>query len=279
MRIVVFAAGLLAVAVLFAVLSRFWPAVRGQRTWRRPGMWTDLTYLAFAPTAGQLVTGVTVAVSVLTLAAVLQVSLAADDLRAPVLRDTWVSRQPLLFQVLSFLVLADFLSYWQHRVFHRAPRLWRIHAVHHSSTQVDWLSSVRVHPLNDVVANVVTATPLLLLGYSPAAFAAYVPLFTLYALMLHANLSWSYGPLRTVLASPTFHRWHHSCEAAAIDKNFAGLLPLWDRLFGTLYMPEGQRPHEFGVTGESVPPGFHRQLVYPFRRRGPRPPTPAAAPR
>ena len=59
---------------------------------------------------------------------------------------------------------------------------------------------------------------------------------------MHANLDWDWGPLRSFLVSPRFHRWHHTSEEEARDKNFAGLLPLWDILFGTYYMPRERRP-------------------------------------
>jgi sterol desaturase/sphingolipid hydroxylase (fatty acid hydroxylase superfamily) len=63
-----------------------------------------------------------------------------------------------------------------------------------------------------------------------------------------------------------YHQWHHSCEAEALDKNFAGVLPLWDWLFGTLHFPAERRPSVFGVKEGDVPDGVHRQMVYPFAR-------------
>jgi sterol desaturase/sphingolipid hydroxylase (fatty acid hydroxylase superfamily) len=76
-------------------------------------------------------------------------------------------------------------------------------------------------------------------------------------------LDW--GPFRTVVASPRFHRWHHTDETAARDKNFAGLLPMWDILFGTYYMPKDERPTSFG-TATPVPAGLAGQMVFPFRK-------------
>jgi len=124
---------------------------------------------------------------------------------------------------------------------------------------------VRVHPINEAISHALSATPLLLLGFSIGAFAAYVPFLTLYAIMLHANVSWSFGPLRYVLASPTFHRWHHTSEQEGLDRNFAGLLPVYDWLFGTLYLPQTSRPRRFGVIGTRVPDGLPAQLLAPFR--------------
>ncbi|HET8578957.1 MAG TPA: sterol desaturase family protein, partial [Methylomirabilota bacterium] len=89
---------------------------------------------------------------------------------------------------------------------------------------------------------------------------------TFYAILLHANVPWTLGPLRYAIASPAFHRWHHTSEAEGRDKNFAGLFPLWDLLFGTFYMPRGRQPMQFGVAGDPVPEGLWAQLCYPFRR-------------
>ena len=107
------------------------------------------------------------------------------------------------------------------------------------------------------------ATPVLLLGYNPTVTLSTAPLLTLYAVFLHANVNWDFGPLRTVLATPVFHRWHHSKDREAWDKNFAGLFPIWDLLFGTYYMPKGRWPENFGIC-EPMPSHFLGQLWSPF---------------
>jgi sterol desaturase/sphingolipid hydroxylase (fatty acid hydroxylase superfamily) len=260
---------LIALGVLglaFGIIERLWPSVRGQQfLLRRKGAFTDVTWWLFTPTIGKLFTGIVVAVSVLTLAAVLGMGLTVEQLRGVTERDTLVGRQPLAVQLAEFLLLADVLAYVQHRAFHTFGRLWRIHAVHHSSTEVDWLSSVRVHPLNDAIGNTIVAAPLLLLGFSPATLGAYLPFLTLYAIMLHANVGWDFGKVRYIFASPAYHRWHHSSEPEAINKNFSGLFPFVDWLFGTLYFPRERQPVNFGVVGERVPDGFLGQLTFPFR--------------
>jgi sterol desaturase/sphingolipid hydroxylase (fatty acid hydroxylase superfamily) len=253
-------------AAAFGILERRWPQVKGQPFLRRRGIFVDLTWWIFTPTLGKLFTGIVVGGSILLLAAILGIPLSPAELRGSVERDTLIGRQPFLLQFVAFLFLADLLAYWNHRAFHTFSRLWRIHAVHHSSTQLDWLSSVRVHPLNDAIGSAVFAAPLLLLGFAPAALAAYLPFLTLYAIMLHANVDWSFGPLRNVVASPRYHRWHHAAEAEALNKNFSGLFPFYDKLFGTFYLPIERRPQEFGIISGEVPPrGFVGQLLYPFR--------------
>lgn len=192
-----------------------------------------------------------------------------------------LSRQPAWLQAVQIYVLVDFCGYWTHRLFHRG-NWWPFHAVHHSSEDLDWLSSLRVHPVNEIVNKLTQVTPVLLLGYNPKVTLSAAPVLTFFAIFLHANVNWDFGPLRGVLASPVFHRWHHSREREAWDKNFAGMLPVWDILFGTYYMPKGRFPGNFGIC-EPMPGNYPAQLWEPFaavlRRPKKTDPVAIAAPR
>jgi sterol desaturase/sphingolipid hydroxylase (fatty acid hydroxylase superfamily) len=250
-------------ALVFFVLQKLSPDRRKQPVFRR-GFGLDLIYWFFTPWVTGLISRVAVLLAAIPMILLLGLSWQA-------FRDhTYhgfglLSRQPLAFQALEIFVLGDLIGYWMHRLFH-GKRLWPFHAVHHCSTEVDWLSSVRLHPLNEAVTRTVEVIPLFLTGFDPLALAAYVPAITLYAVFLHANLDWSFGPLRYVIASPVFHRWHHSKEKEALDKNFAGFLALWDVMFGTFYVPRGRTPGDFGVT-EPIPESLWGQIIHPFRRR------------
>jgi sterol desaturase/sphingolipid hydroxylase (fatty acid hydroxylase superfamily) len=161
-------------------------------------------------------------------------------------------------------VLGDFLGYWTHRINHRSPTLWNLHAVHHSGEAIDWLSAVRIHPLNDMFSKGLKAIPVLLLGFSPLAVELYTPILSAYIAFVHANVPWAYGPFRYVIASPAFHRWHHAMDRKAWGKNYAGLFPIYDLIFGTFYLPNEQ-PKEFGIHGEKMTENFVGQMLYPFR--------------
>jgi sterol desaturase/sphingolipid hydroxylase (fatty acid hydroxylase superfamily) len=263
-QVIVLSIALAVLGAVFFVVERLWPALPDARS-KRTGRLTDVTYYFFNATVTKFVTAIVIGVIVLLGARAIGQSLSADDLRGLTERETLVSELPTLVQFGLLVVIADFVGYWSHRLFHFDPRLWRVHAVHHSSRQVDWLAAVRVHPLNDLATNVVQALPLLLIGFDFAAFGGYVAVLTVFAISLHSNVPWTFGRLRYVIASPTFHRWHHTTEREGIDKNFAGLLPVWDLAFGTFYMPEGRQPMKFGVLGEKVPEGFLRQLLHPLR--------------
>lgn len=262
--------GLLFLGLVFYFIERVMGA-RRRPGFFRPGMLTDTAYfftialfkqasrfLLIAPFIVLVVAGVT----------------TGEAAKAGLYRGFGpVAAQPVWLQAIEIYLLADFMGYWLHRLFHTGA-WWPFHAVHHSSEHLDWLSSVRVHPINEAVNNLAPVVPLLFFGFDPTVTAGVAGFLTFYAIFLHADVDWDFGPLRSVIATPVFHRWHHSKDPAAIDKNFAGLLPLWDILFGTYYMPKDRMPQNFGAT-EPVPTGYFGQLWHPFagwfKRKGPPP--------
>jgi sterol desaturase/sphingolipid hydroxylase (fatty acid hydroxylase superfamily) len=244
--------------VFYWGLARLWPSVPGQKVLRN-GFWTDCIYWLWTPLVTRAVTPIAVAIALLPLVALFGLHFNTLQQGHGVL-----ARQPLWLQGIEVFVIGDFLGYWQHRLFHRS-RLWPFHAVHHSSRELDWLSSVRLHPVNDIGSKLIQAVPLVALGFNLTTVALYAPLVTFYAIMVHANVSWDLGPLRYVFVSPAFHRWHHTKADEGLDRNFAGGLPLWDILFGTFYMPTRQ-PAVFGID-DPMPDGFVGQMLQPFRAR------------
>ena len=245
----------------FRALELFRPRSRRLPVLRK-GLLTDGAYWLFTPFVTKAITRVCVAGVAIPFALI---AYGKFDRELILQGFGPLSRLPLWVQAVAILAIGDFVGYWMHRAFH-GRRLWRFHAVHHSSVELDWLSAVRVHPVNDAVMRVVGTLPVLALGFAPVAVAGIVPVLTLMAILVHANLDWDWGPFRAVIASPRFHRWHHTDEEQARDKNFAGLLPLWDILFGTYYMPRAERPERFG-TMTPVPGGLIGQMVFPFRRQ------------
>ncbi len=188
-------------------------------------------------------------------------------------RDARLASLPLLVQAPLAIVFAELTGYWAHRAMHHG-RLWRFHAVHHSSRALDWLAGARNHPVAEAFTTVVAGASLLTVGFDPRVLVVAAPL-GLYAILLHANVAAPFrmSPkarwLRYVIATPLFHRWHHAHPDALPDGrsggvNFAGLLPIWDVLFGTFYTPD-RDPVAFGADAP-VPARFGSQLVFPFRR-------------
>lgn len=249
-------------ALVFYLLHKLSPGRRDRPFLRRE--WKlDVAYWFVTPWVSGMATRVLVGLTAAPLILVLGISI--ESLRKGAYHGFGpLAHQPAALQALEIFLMGDLIAYWMHRLFH-GRRLWAFHAIHHSSTEVDWLSSVRLHPVNEAVTRAVEVVPLLLLGFNPTVLAAYVPFLTTYAIFLHANLDWDLGPLRWIIASPVFHRWHHSKAPEAIDKNFAGFFVFWDILFGTFYLPRGKAPENFGVT-EPVPESLLGQLAHPFRR-------------
>jgi sterol desaturase/sphingolipid hydroxylase (fatty acid hydroxylase superfamily) len=238
--------------LLFGLLVYLMPCNRGMFWWKDlRGFGADLLYWFLMPLAGRVMRTALLAGGV---------ALLFGD-HAPgfaVLREL-----PLWLQCLAILLFQDVLLYWIHRGFHTAPA-WRFHAIHHSPATLDWLAAARFHVVNYLFYVILADLIVLLLGFSTEALFALAPFNILYATMVHANLNWTFGPLRFVFASPVFHRWHHTLQAS--DRNFAPTFPFLDLIFGTFYMPAGTMPQHFGNGDADFPEDFWGQLMYPFRR-------------
>jgi sterol desaturase/sphingolipid hydroxylase (fatty acid hydroxylase superfamily) len=180
---------------------------------------------------------------------------------------SWVGALPFAVQFVAIMFLTDLVQYWVHRAFHRVPWLWKFHSVHHSARHMDWMAGARMHFLEIIALRGTTVIPMVLLGFSPAAVNSYILLVYLYSTFVHANLNWRFPIIERFLVTPRFHHWHHGLEREAIDVNFAIHFPLFDRLFGTHYLPEGKWPAGYGIGGHPVPKGYLAQFRYPFARK------------
>jgi sterol desaturase/sphingolipid hydroxylase (fatty acid hydroxylase superfamily) len=147
------------------------------------------------------------------------------------------------------------------------PLLWPFHAIHHSSEQMDWLAGSRLHLVDVIVTRGLTYVPIFVLGFSERALMVYVFLVAAQATFIHANVRWQFRMLQRIVVTPAFHHWHHSAERESVDKNFAVHTPIWDRLFGTYYLPN-RWPTAYGLSDRrDVPTRWVSQLIYPLRRR------------
>lgn len=177
---------------------------------------------------------------------------------------SFIQSLPLVFQVLILLICADFVLYWEHRIYHDIPRLWPFHAVHHSVETLDWLAGSRAHISQVFIERSVVMVSLYLVGASQTALDIYVTFAALQAIAIHSNLGFSWGFLKYLIVTPQYHHWHHSSEQPAIDTNYAAHTPLFDRLFGTYHMPTKHWPADYGTT-KRLPRDFVGQLLYPFK--------------
>ena len=167
--------------------------------------------------------------------------------------------RPATFVAVVFV--GDFFSYWRHRLEH-TPVLWPAHAIHHSDTEMTWLTLARFHPINRGVTMSVDISCLALLGFPAWALIANEIVRHYYGEFIHADFPWTYGPVGNVFVSPVMHRWHHARDVIGTGSNFATVFSVFDRAFGTYYVP-GLCNVPLGVT-DDVGSSLTRQLLYPF---------------
>ena len=144
-------------------------------------------------------------------------------------------RLPGWAHILLFLVLSDFLCYWQHRLMHRVPVLWRLHEFHHAAEEFNALTSTREHPLEKAINIAIMVVPALLLGLPTTEFAIVAIAFGAIGLVKHSAIPWHGWFGKYVIQSPRDHLIHHSRVPRHHNKNFANYFPIWDHLFGTYY--------------------------------------------
>lgn len=135
------------------------------------------------------------------------------------------------------VVLADLTYYWEHRIAHQVRLLWTQHAVHHSSRDMNIVTGVRFGPFEGVWS-LVAHLPLAFMGFAPEAIIFSVLFVLAYQTWLHTGLIGKLGPLEWVLNTPSHHRVHHGCDAKYLDRNYGGVLIVWDRLWNTFQVEE-----------------------------------------
>lgn len=249
-----FVLDLLLLALLFVPLERAFALHPEQRVLRR-GFKTDVAHFGASHLGIGLIVVLTTAPASLVLA---RAGLA------PV--HAVVSTLPVFVQLPAVALLVDLFQYAIHRTFHAVPALWRFHAVHHSSRELDWLAGSRLHLVDIVVTRAVSLLPVWVVGFSEQAVVLYVIFVSFHAVWIHSNMRGRLGPLRHLVVTPEFHHWHHAAEPQAVDRNFAVHFPWIDRLFGTAITPD-RWPERYGIEGDPVPETWPEQLAWPFRRR------------
>ena len=181
---------------------------------------------------------------------------------------------PLWMRAAAAMLVGEIGFYWGHRWSHEIPMLWRFHVIHHSAEHLDFLVNTRVHPIDMVFTRLCGLVPMYILGLaSPiAGSASIIPMLvlllgTVWGFFIHANVTWRFGPLEWMVATPAFHHWHHANDRPEVyNKNYSPLLPFIDRVFGTHHLPAREQPATYGVH-ETVPGSLVGQLMHPFSRR------------
>ncbi len=236
-------------AFIFMALEKLFPKVKNQVILRDE--WAlDLFYFCFNH----------LAISAIILYANFSVSnfgwAVSESLQAG------IQSLPVVVQFALIVLVADFMLYWEHRIYHESKFLWPIHAVHHSVENIDWLAGSRGHFVQVFSERALVMVALYLLGASKEALDIYVVFAALQAILIHCNVRIPFGPLKYIFVTPQFHHWHHSSENPAIDTNYSAHTVVYDWIFRTYHMPEMYWPGEYGTVSR-LPRTFFGQLTYP----------------
>ncbi len=172
------------------------------------------------------------------------------------------------------LLAYDFTYYWQHRAGHTVALLWGSHGVHHSSERYNLATALRL-PVTMSLWTWLFAIPLALLGMPPAVFVVATLVNLLYQFWIHTEAIGPLGWFDRWFGSPSNHRVHHGANARYVDKNFGGVLMVWDRLFGTFEEESAQEKVVFGL---KAPVRVRDPVHLNFALWGPRRARPAAPP-
>ena len=156
-------------------------------------------------------------------------------------------------------VAEDCCYYWFHRLHHEVRVLWAAHVVHHSSERYNLSTALR-QPLLTPFTGPIFWVPLALVGFPPYLILTAQAVSLIYQFWLHTETVDKLGLLEEVLNTPSHHRVHHGSNVAYLDKNHAGVLIIWDRLFGTFAREEDKVVYGLTTNLHTFQPlrvGFH----------------------
>jgi sterol desaturase/sphingolipid hydroxylase (fatty acid hydroxylase superfamily) len=177
---------------------------------------------------------------------------------------------PLAIQLLVFFVILDFVQWVTHILLHKIPLLWQFHKIHHSVKEMGFAAHLRYHWMENILYKPLKTFGVMLLGgFEPEQ--AYIVHFIAVAIghLNHANIKFSWGPLKYLLNNPIMHLHHHAYELpkGKFGVNFGISLSLWDYLFNTHHVPDSDGSIKIGFPGdEKLPNSFLKQLLYGFKK-------------
>lgn len=168
-----------------------------------------------------------------------------------------------LANFLLLFVLQDFLYYCFHRFFHRVRFAWASHITHHSSEHLNFSTGFRQSVLYPLSGMWLFWLPLAVIGFNPDNITLVVAINLAFQFFIHTQLIGKFSGklafIELIFNTPSHHRAHHATNSQYIDKNYAGVLIIWDKLFGT-FEPELEIP-KYGVVHKI---NSHNPLILTF---------------
>jgi sterol desaturase/sphingolipid hydroxylase (fatty acid hydroxylase superfamily) len=144
-------------------------------------------------------------------------------------------------------VMHEFFHYWAHRSSHRIRWFWANHAVHHSSNQMSLAAAMRLGSFGRLMGIAAFHSPLVWLGFPKEAVLATLSVTLMYEFWIHAPWIPKLGWLEYILNTPSSHRVHHASNLEYLDKNYGGVLIIFDRLFGTYVAEQDDIQIRYGL--------------------------------
>ena len=150
--------------------------------------------------------------------------------------------------LMGLFVAYDCTYYWHHRAMHRIRWFWADHIAHHSSQHYNLTTALRQPWLANLTGHFIFALPLVWLGFHPAAVGFVAALNLIYQFWIHTEAigrcpAW----FEAVFNTPSHHRVHHAANPRYLDRNYAGTLIVWDRMFGTFEPERAEEPPRYGL--------------------------------
>ena len=153
--------------------------------------------------------------------------------------------------VVLAIILLDMIIYWQHRLFHVAPILWRLHQVHHADRDIDVSTGLRFHPVEILISMLIKFSAVILLGVPATAVILFEVILNGMAMFNHGNIRLPKALdslLRLLVVTPDMHRVHHSILKHETNSNYGFNISIWDRVFGS-YHAQPDMGHEHMTIG------------------------------
>jgi sterol desaturase/sphingolipid hydroxylase (fatty acid hydroxylase superfamily) len=153
-------------------------------------------------------------------------------------------------ELAAAFILFDIWMYWWHRINHIVPFLWRFHRVHHSDPRMDVTTALRFHPGEIVLSTAARLAVVNLIGMELWHLALYELIATPVILFHHSNINLPRrvdNALRWLIVTPWMHWVHHSRLRAETHSNYASVLSVWDRVFGSYQFREDPDEIAFGL--------------------------------
>lgn len=182
---------------------------------------------------------------------------------APWLEVRALAELPVWIQLVILFVVTDFCVYWWHRLQHESRIVWQFHKTHHSQVHLNVLTTYRATVIDRILALAVLAVPAAVMKVDAAYPVAIAAVLQFHQLIVHSDSGWSFGPLDRVFVSPSFHEVHHSSLPPHLDRNYGGVLSVWDHLFRT-WAPRGEQELVYGLVAERLPEAWGKQQLVPL---------------